>query len=350
MTAVAQVPGLYRRLRSRIAPGTKAALLRGGVFRLVRAVAPSRQLAILRYHAICGPEGHRYASPEICISPAAFEDHVRYLASRYRVLPLPEAVAALRSGRSLPPNAVALTFDDGYADNYAAAATLARYGVSGTFYITANCLQGGSPFWPAEIRYLVAALPGPDLSFESMGEVIRLSLATAGERTAAVRTVTRLLKSRTIPERDRVRNLLRSAAAHPPLPDFMLTWSQVREMRRMGMTIGAHTLTHPNLPSAGLAAAESEIRGARERLEKETDAPVTMFSYPNGGAEVYCTPALERLVADAGYQAATTSRNGFATRSSSPFALERVQVAETLEDLVFSLEIERLVDGRKAGR
>jgi peptidoglycan/xylan/chitin deacetylase (PgdA/CDA1 family) len=41
----------------------------------------------------------------------------------------------------------------------------------------------------------------------------------------------------------------------------MLTWDELREMHRLGMTIGAHTVTHPNLPSAGLEDAREEIAG-----------------------------------------------------------------------------------------
>jgi peptidoglycan/xylan/chitin deacetylase (PgdA/CDA1 family) len=121
----------------------------------------------------------------------------------------------------------------------------------------------------------------------------------------------------------------------------MLTWDEVREMHALGMTIGSHTMTHPNLPSAGLTAARKELVCARERVEREIGAPVTMFSYPNGGAERYMTRDIARLVQEAGYEAATTSRNAFAGPTSDLFALERVYVSERLEDLVFAMEVER---------
>ena len=87
-------PGALRLVRSSAAPLAKKALFKMGGYALSRAVLPSRRLAILRYHAICSPDAG-YAEPGICVTPAAFERHVAYLASRYSVLPLPEAVAAL---------------------------------------------------------------------------------------------------------------------------------------------------------------------------------------------------------------------------------------------------------------
>ena len=121
----------------------------------------------------------------------------------------------------------------------------------------------------------------------------------------------------------------------------MLRWQDIAEMQRLGMTIGAHTLTHPNLPNAGLADARREIAGSKARLERELGTRVTMFSYPNGGAERYMTTEIAALVRESGFESATTSWNGLAGPQSDLFALERVQVAERLADLVFALEVER---------
>jgi peptidoglycan/xylan/chitin deacetylase (PgdA/CDA1 family) len=332
---------MLRELRRRVAPAAKRALFGAGAYGAVRRLRPSRGLAILRYHAICGPEGYEYAEPSICVSPEAFEQHVAYLTANYAVLPLPGAVELLRTGAPLPANAVSITFDDGYADNLDAARVLHRYGASATFYITAGCLAGAAPFWPSEIRQLVARLTEPEIRLEGAGSPIAIPCATSAQRQAAIRALARLFKSTTIPVREALREELRAQARESETPSAMLTWDELREMHRLGMTIGAHTVTHPNLPSAGPEDAWREIAGAKARLEAEVDSPVTMFSYPNGGAERYMTPEIADLVRRAGYDAATTSWNGFASVASDPFALERVQVAERLEDLVFALEVER---------
>jgi peptidoglycan/xylan/chitin deacetylase (PgdA/CDA1 family) len=307
----------------------------------VRRLLPSRQVAILRYHAICAADGHGYADPSICISPTAFEDHARYLAAHYVVLPLPEIVERLGSRRPLPRNCVAITFDDGYADNLAAAHTLSRHGLTATFYITAACMAGGEPFWPAELRELIRRHADPSLRLCTPEASIELPLRGASERRDAVAVLTRLFKSVSIPARERLREQLRRAAGAGDAVSPMLRWDHIVEMQRLGMTIGSHTLTHPNLPNAGPSDACREIRGSKARLEQELGVPVTMFSYPNGGAERYMTSEIAALVREAGFEAATTSWNGFAGPHSDLFALERVQVAERLENLVFALEVER---------
>ncbi len=333
--------GLFRRLRREAGPSARRFLYRAGAYPVLRRLRPSRGLAILRYHAVCGPEGTEYADPSICVTPAAFEQHVAYLTSNYRVMRLTDAVEQLRDGQPLPPNAVTLTFDDGYADNLAAARVLNAYGTSATFYITAGCLSDESPFWPSEIRQLLARIQTPSIELAATGSPISIRCATTSERNAAIRTLARLFKSNTIPVREALRDELRRYAGGAVPRSPMLTWDELREMHRLGMTIGAHTVTHPNLPSAGAADAWQEISGSKARLEREIGAPVTMFSYPNGGAERYMTAEIAGLVRKAGFQAATTSWNGFAGASSDLYALERVQVAERVEDLAFALEVER---------
>jgi peptidoglycan/xylan/chitin deacetylase (PgdA/CDA1 family) len=332
-----------RSLRSRIAPASKAALFHSGALTLLRGVLPSRHVAILRYHAICGDEGYRYADPGICVTPRAFEAHCRYLSTRYAVLPMPEVVARIRDRRPLPNNCVVITFDDGYADNLEAARTLNRHGISATFFITADCLAGGQPFWPAEVRALVPAVRESAFELRVNGATVRIPVESGADRQAAIRTLNKLFKGHPIPVREDLRAQLRHAAGGGGFPNCMLTWAELAEMHRLGMTIGAHTLTHPNLPNAGLEAATREIGGSKARLERELGAEVTMFSYPNGGAERYMTSAVKRAVQEAGFAAAATSRNAFASPASDLYALERVEVEEELDHLVFALEVERFL-------
>lgn len=334
---------LLSKLRRHASPVSKTLLLHGGGYRVIRAIRPSRQLAILRYHAICEDVSEPYADAAICVTPAAFEQHVRYLAAHYRVLPLPDATRLLKADKPLPANAVSITFDDGYADNFEAARVLHRYGLAATFYLTTSCLGDGQPFWPTELRTLVAKMSGPTLTIETPRREV-LALATPQDRYRAVRLLTRLCKSSTIPVRETLRAELRQLAGIDQRPTpTMLTWDQVAEMVRLGMDAGGHTLTHTNLPSAGPDDAWKEITGCRAALREHLGVDATQFSYPNGGAERYHSPELHQMVERAGFDASASSANGFASQRSNPYALERIEVEERLEDLVFALEVERFM-------
>src|SRR6185436_12922517 len=114
-----------------------------------------------------------------------------------------------------------------------------------------------------------------------------LPCSTPAERAASLMKITHLLKAHPIPVREKLREQLRALANHEKLPTIMLTWNEVNTMAELGMTIGAHTMTHANLPSAGIVDATAEITGSKRLLEEKIGREVTMFSYPNGGAESY---------------------------------------------------------------
>ena len=327
---------------STVAPAAARWLLKSGTMSLIRKARPNRGLAILRYHAVCGAEGHSYADPTLCVTPDAFATHVRYLVDNYRIVSLPEAASRLRRGKRLPPNAVALTFDDGYGDNLAAARVLAGVGVTGTFYVTAGSVGGEQPFWPTELRQLVDVAAEPKVSLELDVGSFELTCRTADERDSTVAALTHLWQSVPIRIREQARRQLRMWAGQPLLPQVMLTWDQLAEMRRLGMTIGAKTLTQPHLPSVEPHDVRREIEGSKRRVELELGVPVTMFAYPtcNTGHDV--TPHIRQVVGNAGFLAASTTRHGFVTSASDLLALDRVHAPERVEDLVFALEVERL--------
>jgi len=87
-----------------------------------------------------------------------------------------------------------------------------------------------------------------------------------------------------------------------------------------GLALGAHTLTHPALPSCSCQDARAEIAGGADRLRAQTGVEVDQFAYPFGAwtASVAC------LVADLGFRAAYTTAGNATSWSSSPHALPRV--------------------------
>lgn len=80
--------------------------------------------------------------------------------------------------------------------------------------------------------------------------------------------------------------------------------------------VGAHTLTHPMLPSLAPHQAQGEIRGSREWLQEVIGMPVTSFCYPNGAYD----PTVQQYVAEAGFELARSVK-AFDLTIHDPFAL-----------------------------
>ncbi len=332
--------------RQKITRTLKRFFLQTGVYGAIRRLYPNRSVSILRYHAVVVPEKNTYTTPTIALSPAAFERHVRYFTTHYRVLALPEVVEALWNNFSLPLNSVVFTFDDGYADNLEAARILARYQATGTFFLTTDPISRKEPFWLAEVTHLVLTTPHRELRVSLENWDQHFLLYNTRFRWKAIREIVRFIKSnnRSVREavREQIRQQLCSSIEAEAILNLMLDWDQVREMLSLGMTVGSHTLTHLNLPNADAEDARIEIARSRAVLEEQLDRQIVHFSYPNSGPYPYFNPSIRNYVEEAGYKSSCTSEKGFAGRQSDLLALHRVRTVPQLEDILHFMEWERV--------
>jgi peptidoglycan/xylan/chitin deacetylase (PgdA/CDA1 family) len=112
----------------------------------------------------------------------------------------------------------------------------------------------------------------------------------------------------------------------PPAP--MLTWHQVRELDLL-VEIGGHSRTHPQLDALPREAVREEIEGCKARLQDTLGHRVDAFAYPHG----YSSPAVRRLVYEAGWSSATAVRYAFSSGADEPLRIARLMVrADTTRD------------------
>jgi peptidoglycan/xylan/chitin deacetylase (PgdA/CDA1 family) len=101
----------------------------------------------------------------------------------------------------------------------------------------------------------------------------------------------------------------------------MLSWDEIREMVRYGITFGAHTLTHPDLRTLVSSRVEKEIVGSKDILEQALGCRVSSFAYPFGRYD-----ATSHAVARAHFACACSDRLGLISHRSDPYALERIDM------------------------
>ena len=122
---------------------------RVGLTRLSRA-RHREHVLILMYHAVI--DGSRPWTKWTHLQLEQFEVQLRFVARHYRILPLSEVARAMRDGEELPPHTAAITFDDGYRNNYDVAWPVLRaLDVPATIYLATGFLDSGTPNWPDRI-------------------------------------------------------------------------------------------------------------------------------------------------------------------------------------------------------
>lgn len=312
----------------------KRVLYHSGLLALARLARQRWRAIVLRYHAITdGPREVLYAAPEICMPVDAFRLQMAYVRRAYRVVSMDALVDALARGGPLPPRALVLTFDDGYADNHRLALPVLRhYGLAATVYLATGSIgDEGRLFWVSAARAL--ALRAPAGVLEGPGGM-RIVLPAGGGRGGAARALTAAL----LPLDATARwDFLHRAATDAGIDlralvgDAMLTWSEVRALHQAGWCIGAHTVTHPNLALTAPDEVRREIRDSRDAIAEALAAPVRHFCYPNtGGTLPYYGPALRGALAAHGFVSAVTSRPGAIMPGLDPFFLPRLGVGPRL--------------------
>ncbi|OYU72257.1 MAG: carbohydrate esterase family protein, partial [Burkholderiales bacterium PBB5] len=115
-----------------------------------------------------------------------------------------------------------------------------------------------------------------------------------------------------------------AARAGGQLPDdLMMTAAQVQALRQGGMTIGAHTVSHPILAVLDESAARLQIEQSRAKLQCLLGERVAHFAYPNGVPGRDFTDATAKLVRSMGFDSAVTTGWGAARRGADLFQLPR---------------------------
>jgi peptidoglycan/xylan/chitin deacetylase (PgdA/CDA1 family) len=284
---------------------------------------------ILYYHRVNNDRDPFFPSMPVEV----FERQMRFVARRYRVVSLERLIEHLESGS--PGTLVAITFDDGYRDNYENAfPILQHYGLAATIFLSTGSLDTGVPLW---FEVLAGAVKTTSREFLDVETDLprRFWMRTPEERLRANGELFALLRQMPEDERQRRLSAVLCELAAPDRDlrrDMMLTWDQVRWMNRQGFAFGGHTVTHPFLSRLTRDQVNWEVSECKRRIESELQAPVTHFAYPNGRDEDF-GPWNKDALRAAGYQAAVSTIWGLNYRSTDRMELRRGQPWEEDEAL-----------------
>lgn len=298
-------------------------------------------LRVLTYHRVLPLPGTRDTDPSlISATPVEFDRQMHYLAKYYRPVSAEEVLETLATRRDLPDRAVMVTFDDAYRD-FADIAwpIMRRYRVPATLFVpTAYPDDPGRGFWWDQLYCTLVRAAVPALDVPALGS---LSLRTALDRRETTRTLQRYMKS--IPHSELgpvVARIHRQLGAGPPVPANVLGWDELRALAREGVTLGAHTRTHPALDQLPIGDARAEIEGSQEDLRREIGSTLPIFAYPFGAHG----DAVVDAVKQAGFEAALTCRPGFNPLPlEEPLRLRRTNITTRTTQPVFRLRLRRVI-------
>jgi peptidoglycan/xylan/chitin deacetylase (PgdA/CDA1 family) len=290
---------------------------------------------ILGYHRVAHAHHDIYS---LSVKPGNFGEQLEVLRQYARPVTLEQIVRGLADGK-LPRKPVALTFDDGYADNlYTLRPMLERYDIPATVFVASGYL--GQQFWWDELeRLLMEPKKLPDsLRFLARGTEHHWELDGADrgdalngsprDRAELFQDVHRVLQRLPSEERQDAMAQLRSQVG-PEVEarafDRALTAGELTQLADGGLVeVGAHTVTHPLLAGLPLGLQRDEIRRSKEQLEQLLERPVASFSYPNGSL----SEQTEELVREAGFACGCASFKDVTWSQNQLFRLPRFWIGD----------------------
>lgn len=252
--SIAPVPGSRAYRRQRWKARLAAPLFATGAYRLWMR----DRGVVVAFHRV---DDRVRGTPTGC-AVDEFRRYLDFFQRRFTVVSLSEMLDRTADGRG-PGGRLAITFDDGYLDNFSVAAPeLEARGMPACFFVAAGFVGTRTqPWWDAEY----------------------------GTRAE------------------------------------WMTWDHVRALHARGFEIGAHTFSHVNLGRTAAFEAEAELRRSRAMLEDEVGAPVTLFSFPYGGRN-QMSEENRAQVREAGYRCCFSAHGGTIAPGDDPFRMRRVPI------------------------
>jgi peptidoglycan/xylan/chitin deacetylase (PgdA/CDA1 family) len=280
---------------------------------------------VLAYHRVTQLASDPH---QLAVTPENFRAQMQYLRQSCRCVRFEDDWAEARTP------AVAVTFDDGYADNlHQALPILEEAGVPATFFISTGMVGTCQEFWSDELERLVLGEASYPPLFALQDREYGGSWLTASREQRLVlhdRLHRCLLKIRPQRREDWLDQLRRWAGAEPVGRDAYraLTWEELRMLAASPLvTIGAHGVTHTPLAVLAEAEQRQEIVQSRSGLENMLGRDITVFSYPFGGYRQY-DRTTRRLCREAGLRCAVTTFPGQVHSWTDPWQMPRQLVRD----------------------
>jgi peptidoglycan/xylan/chitin deacetylase (PgdA/CDA1 family) len=309
-----------------------------GVTDLNRKLCTRKDRYIFAYHRVITEQQATRdgAHSSMWISPKRLAEQIQWMRS------IGEIVDYTRIVNSELPNDrpwFALTFDDGWKDNYDQAfPILKKHQVPAVIFLATHAIDTGALFWPEDISTKIRHFLN-NHSFKQVQKALLDCWPGAGFDKRSYRTNTMamveswidMLKFLKEVERQQQINdcYNRLGLSRTPLPGYIMSWDEAREMLRYGIKFGSHTHNHTILKGVPEDIIEYELQCSKDMISDKLQIEVDSFCYPN--ARYNGQEGL--LLSRCGYQYGFCLNNRTLRHCTNSYYIPRFLTSETLTDI-----------------
>ncbi len=240
---------------------------------------------ILMYHSIPSEQEAQWMDPCNCLPAKIFDQQMRFLAQRRRVISLDQLIQQLEKGEPIRRGTVVITFDDGYRNNLTIAAPiLAKYNLPATLYLATGFIAAQSNQWIDTLYTAFRTASNHRLNLLSWADP-RLQdwdLAEPKQRENVYREISKyLIEADAVQRQELLNEIDRQLAPMARPPRLTLTWDEVRQLHQQypNIALGVHTSNHLDLSTHTEQTAQ-EMELSIEQIVAATGIRPKHFSFP----------------------------------------------------------------------
>jgi peptidoglycan/xylan/chitin deacetylase (PgdA/CDA1 family) len=320
------------------------------------------KVVILAYHRVLPARDiqQQYIQPGMYVLEDVFDTQMRFVSERFEILSLDAILSRWNTKNWSPLKAYcAITFDDGWHDNYQYAyPILKRYGIPATVFLTTDFIGTRRWFWPERLGFLLAQYYERHVTADQLAALRSLwnqfglrqdSLIKSDgspARTLVCERLDRAIEACKELQQSAIERLIQESQnileVETPETRLLMNWEEASEMSQDNFTFGSHSCTHRIMTRLSHEEAKAELVQSREALLRNQVKYTPVFCYPNGNYSA----SLQTLAREAGYSAAVSYR--FGCENGSPldlFALRRIGIHNDVSETpsLFSLHLSGLL-------
>ncbi len=291
------------------------------------------ELTVLLYHGVSksNPKGienynHKHISEKV------FIEHLRFLKKNCNVISLDEVVDIHHNKKSYPKNSVAITFDDGFANNHEVAApALIDFNLPATFYVSSGVINTNLMFWVDVLEDCINRTQAREITVSLEKKQHKFDLSNHSNRLIALDSIKAVCKRSPVEGKntiiDEVQKKCRVIAEIGDTDNYQkMNWKQVCELDSNSLFIvGGHSLYHDILGLQNPQRSSLDISASIDLLTYHLGRKQTHYSYPEGQANHYNDTHIA-LLKQKGIICSPSAIMGLNTPKEDLFHLRRVMV------------------------
>jgi len=306
----------------------------------IRLKFGNNYLIVLMYHRVLPKNYEKLSSvqPGMYVTPQSLKKHIQLISEYVEIVHLDRYLEDMSAGRKVPSRACAITFDDGWKDNYQYGFDVLKETKSpASIYLVSEMIGSNEHFWPEEITRLChSILENTRLGFEkheSYQWLMRIGFDTELDLSDNIKVQncmeTVINNAKEYPENiiiEYINEIKKYAKIKEESDSELLSWDEVNEMKNSGLLcFGSHTKNHVRLnDNIDLNIMVEEIRDSKRMIDEKLGQNTSLFCFPNGDM---CKQALE--LAEKYYEHGLTTERGI-NRKDLQFLLKRIGMHEDM--------------------